>query len=264
MGFFDNFKSNQAGQKAYRIHVLGMQLRKQGKYAESEAKLSEAIKLYDEAYAMGFRKSKVLQGYALLLMRHGSFERAREIMLECSKDKTMTAEDRFSLRVDFSICQWKMGNLDKAIETIRMAADGKQNGLVYTTLGMYLVDKARQTGDFEEAMQFNEEAFEYDEEDAGVLDNMGQMYLAMSEKSRREGNAAQADEQRSKAMEYLKKAYEEKPEQVSSAYFYAKVLHETGDDAQAREVIGKALKIPFSHILQISKEEALALQKEIG
>jgi len=264
MGFFDKFKSTQMGAKAYRIHVTGMQLRKQGKYAESEAKLNEAIKLYGEAYAAGFRKTNALQGYALLLMRSGNFERAREIMLECSKDKTMSQEERFSLRVDFSICQWKMGNLDKAIETIQQAAEYKKNSLIYTTLGMYLIEKGRATGDFDAAIQLNTEAYDYDDEDAGVLDNMGQLNLAMSEKTAKDGDSAKAKELRAKGAEYMKQAYDLKPEQVSSSYYYAKLLHEDGNDAKAREIIGEISKIPTSAILQISAKDIAALAKEIG
>lgn len=264
MGFFDSFKVGQLGKKAYRTHVMGMQLRKQGKYAEAEVKLNEALKQYEEAYQAGYRQSNALQGYSLLLMRKGDFPKAREIMLETSKDKTMKPEDRFTLRVDYSICQWKMGNVDKAIETIQTAAQGRQNGTVYATLGMYLVDQARRTGNFEEAIRLNEEAYEYDEEDAGVLDNMGQMYLAMSEWSEKSGDAALAAEQRAKAMDYLKKAYEIKPEQISSSYFLAKMLHESGDDAQARKVLGSVIDLPFSAMLQISREQALELQKKIG
>lgn len=264
MGFFDSFKVGQLGKKAYRTHVIGMQLRKQGKYDEAEGKLTEAIKLYDEAYKAGYRQSNALQGYALLLMRSGNFERAREIMLETSKDKSMKPEERFSLRVDYSICQWKMGNLDKAIETIQTAAQGRQNGTIYTTLGMYLIEKGRQTGDFEEAIRLNKEAFEYDDEDVGVLDNMGQLYLAMSEKSKADGNAALSAEQRAKAMEHLTKAYEIKPEQISSSYFLAKMLHEDGDDEKASKVIESIIKLPFSAMLQISRAEAEQLRKEIG
>lgn len=264
MGFFDSLKVGQLGKKAYRTHVMAMQLRKQGKYAEAEVKLGEALKQYDVAYQAGYRQSGALQGYALLLMRSGDFPRAREIMLELSKDKNMKPEDRFTLRVDFSICQWKMGNLDKAIETIQTAAQNKKNGVIYSTLGMYLVDKARQTGDFEEAIRLNEEAYDYDDEDAGTLDNMGQMYLAMSEWSAKKGDASQASEQRAKALDYLKRAYENKPEQISSSYFLAKMLHEDGDDAQARKVLGSIMEIPFSAMLQISREQALELQKEIG
>lgn len=263
MGFLDSMKGNQMGTKAYRMHVAGMQLRRSHKYAESEAKLSEAIKLYDEAYKLGFRKTNALQGYAILLMRSGEFARAREIMLECSKDKSMSPDDRFTLRVDFSICQWKMGKLDKAIETMRSAAQSKKNGSVYTTLGMFLVEQARQTGEFEEALAFNQEAYEYDDEDPGVLDNMGQLALLMSESAREKGDSAEAAAQRQKAMEYLRKAYELKPDQISSTYYLARLMHENGMDDRARELVDEMLKIPFSAIMQIGKDEVLALQKEL-
>ena len=264
MGFFDSMKANQMGTKAYRVHVTGMQLRKQGKYEESEAKLTEAITLYDQAYEMGFRKSQALQGYALLKMRRGDFERAREIMLECSKDKTMSPEDRFNLRMDFSICQWKMGKLDKAIETAKNASQNKTNGLVYTTLGMFLVEQARQTGEFEEAIRFNEEAMEYDDEDAGVLDNMGQLSLALSDKARAEGNDEEAADQLVKAIGYFQKACEIKPDQLSSLYYLAKMLHENGVDDRARELAKQMMKIPFSCVMQVTREQAEALVREIG
>ena len=264
MGFLDSLKGNTAGAKAYRTHISAMQLRKAGKYAESEAKLDEAIRLYGEAYAAGYRKTAALQGYALLLMRRGEFERAREIMLECNKDKSMSADDRFSLRVDYSICQWKMGRLDKAIETIQNAARAKKNGSIYTTLGMFLVERARETGEFDEALAFNEEALDYDDEDAGVLDNVGQLYMIMAEKLRAGGEAEQAAECRKKALDALKKANELKPDQVSSAYYLAKLLHEDGDDARARSLLDHVLKIPFSAIMQVSREEAEALRKAVG
>lgn len=263
MGFFDSLKSNKLGAKAYRIHLNGMQLRKQGKFEEGEQKLNEAVKLYGEAYAAGFRKSAALQGYALLLMRQSDFARAREIMLECSKDKTMSQENRFSLRVDYSICQWKMGNVEKAIETIKQASEYKKNGLIYNTLGMYLIERGKQTGDFEEAIQLNQEAYDYDDEDAGTLDNMGQLHLALSQKSAKDGDMVLSAQQRAQAKEYLAKAYEAKPEQVSSSYFYALLLHEDGENDKAREVMKVLEKIPVSGILQISKEEVAALRKKI-
>ena len=71
-------------------------------------------------------------------------------------------------------------------------------------------------------------------------------------------------QQRAQAKEYLAKAYEAKPEQVSSSYFYALLLHEDGENDKAREVMKVLEKIPVSGILQISKEEVAALRKKIG
>ena len=153
---------------------------------------------------------------------------------------------------------------DKAIETLNSAAQAKKNGTLYTTLGMLLVEKARQTGDYEAALQFNQEAYDYDDEDAGVLDNMGQLALLLSDKARGDGDDEQAAEQRGKALEYFKKAYELKPEQISSSYYLARMYHENGMDDKARALIDEILKIPFSAIMQISKEDVLALQKELN
>jgi len=264
MGFFSDFKANSMGHKAYAVHCAAIQLRKTGRYAESETKLDQAILMYEQAYQMGYRKNNVIQGYALLLMRKGNFERAREIMLECSKDKNITKDERFTLRMDFAVCQWKMGQLDKAIETARRAAEMKMNGHVYNTLGMFLVEKACQTGDFEEAIAFNAEALDYDDEDAGVLDNMGQMNLGLSRKAAEEGKQAKAAEYRKEAYKYFEKAWKTKPEQISSTYYYAKLLHEDGNDEKAREVLKPARKVPFSAMLQITQEQAEALVKEIG
>jgi len=264
MGIFDSLKINAAGTRAYRTHVTAGQLKQNGKYEEAQQKLEEAYVYYEEAYRMGYRKANVMISFAILLMQRGDFERARELMLDASKDKTLSQEDRFSLRINFSICQWKQGKLDKAIESVRMAAQTKMNGMVYATLGMLLVEQAKETGAFEEALAFNQEALEYDDEDAATLDNMGQLYLLMSEDARRKGEAQQAAEYRKLAIEYLRKAYERKPSQVTTVYYLAKLDHEDGDDRRAREMIDACMKLPCTAICAISKEEIEALSREIG
>lgn len=231
---------------------------------EAEAKLKDALKMYDEAYALGFRRPSAMLGYAILTMQMGNAERARELMLECSKDKTMSPQDRYTLRVNFSVCQWKLGQLDKAIETIRRAGSENMSSTVYTTLGMFLVDKAKLTGDFEEAMSFNLEAMDYDDEDAATLDNMGQLYLAMSEKAKADGDSEKAASDRETAYDYFKKAYKEKPEQITSAYYLAMMENEKGNSEYARKLVEKTLKTPMTALCPVTKDDLLALQKKIG
>ena len=85
----------------------------------------------------------------------------------------------------------------------------------------------------------------------------------MSDRARGEGDDDQAAEQRAKALEYFKKAYEIKPEQISSTYYLAKMYHENGMDDKARGLIDEILKISFSAIMQVNKEDVLALQREL-
>lgn len=260
MGFLDSMKANREGMKAYRMHVSALQLRQNGKYVEATAKLNEAYQLYQQAYKEGFRKSSPLLAYAILTMQMGDFERARELMLEVSHDPSTSQQDRFTLRVNFSICQWKLGQLDKAIETCRMAGQEKMNSLVYTTLGMFLVEKARETGEFDEALAFNQKAMEYDDEDAATLDNMGQLYLFMSE---RESDSAKAAEYRKTGADYIRRAYEAKPEQMTSVYYRAKLLHEDGDDAAARKILDDTKDVTITALCPVSRAQLDALRSEL-
>ena len=83
-----------------------------------------------------------------------------------------------------------------------------------------------------------------------MLDNLGQLYYAMGETD--------------KAYDYFKRAFEQKPSQVPTLYFIAKMNHEKGDDEKARGFIQKCLEGNFSALCSISREQAQALADEIG
>ena len=140
--------------------------------------------------------------------------------------------------------------LDKAIELMQEAARTGKTALIYTTLGYYLIERSLKTGDFEEALQFNLEAYGYDEDDAGTLDNLGQLYYAMGE--------------REKAYDFFKRAYEAKPTQVPTLYFIAKMNMENGNIEKARQFAEKCLEGNFSALCSISRGDAEKLLAEIN
>lgn len=259
MGIFDAAKAAVSGNKAYRTHVAANKLCDEGKPREAKEKYQEALKLYEESIRLGTVAQNILQGYVVLLMREGEFEKARELMLKMSKMKTLSKDDWFQLRLHFSIYQWKMGKVDEAIETIGRAAAYKMNGNIYGTLGMYWVDKARLSGDFQGALDFNNRAMEYDDEDASTLDNMGQLYEAMAD-----ADAGHAEEYRAKAVDYFKKAHKEKPRQITTIYYLARLLHRRGEDDKARKLLSVRDTLYFSAICPVTREMTEALAREIG
>ena len=261
MGFLDGMKAKQLGARAYRTHAIALQLRQQGKYAECMEKLKEAYQLYKASYEAGFRKSNVLTSYGILSMQMGDFEQARELMLEAWKDKAMRPEDRLSLRVNFAICEWKTGKLDKAIETVRAAAQGGLNGTIYSTLGMLLVDKARQTGDFAEAMEFNKQALDYDDEDPSTIDNIAQMYLFMSE---REEDTEEKKHLRTLAKDNFRKAHELKADQVTTIYYLATMEEQDGNVSEALKLVREALQMPITAVCPVSRKELEAYEKKLA
>ena len=250
MGFMDKFKAENAGRRAYGLHVQANRLYDEGKTAEAKAKHDQAIELYDQAMKGGCQKVAYIMAYGVLLLRYGRFDESKELFLKAEHTPGITKDEKRQLRVNFAICQWKLGNLDSAISQMKIAMNEAPNGVIYGSLGYMLIEKARQTGDFTEAVEFNEKALDYDDEDAVVLDNLGQLNLAMGQKD--------------KALEYFTKAHELKPRQVDTLYYLAVLAAEKGDKKQAVSYLDEALGGNYSALCTTTRQQALDLKAKLS
>ena len=95
--------------------------------------------------------------------------------------------------------------------------------------------------DYEKALAFNTEAYDYDDEDSITLDNLAQTYYRL-------GN------DKAKAREFFQKAIELKPTQIDTLYFLAQYDIEEGNKDAAREKLEKALKGRFSPLNYATRE----------
>ena len=264
MGFFDNMKTDKLGKQAYNAHVQANDLQRRGKVADARAKYAEAMELYKQAYDAGCRKTGVLMSYSVLMMRSGMFAEARELMKEVSAIGGMSEEVHFELRINYSICLWRLGILDKAIETIEYAGKYAKNSSYYSSLGTYLVEKAAQSGeeaDFEAARALLDEAMDYDDEDAATLDNYGEYYRQLS---LRETDPQQRAELRKSAVDCFERAHKQKPGQITTLYALANFAREDGDLARARELVDRALMHSGSRVCPISTEMLKELKAQLG
>ena len=122
--------------------------------------------------------------------------------------------------------------------------------MIYGSLGYLLIVKAKETGNFDEAIAFNTEAMEYDDDDAVVLDNMGQLYLAMGE--------------RGKAYEYFRRAHERKPHQVDTLYYLGRMSLEDGEKEKAKEYLSRAIEGNYTALCTTERAQAQELLNSIG
>lgn len=245
MGFFDRFAADTAARKGYTAHVKGNQLSDQGKLEEALAKHKEAIGEYEKAFSLGFDKPGHKMAYGVLLLRFRRYEEAKTVFLQTERNKALSKDERNQLRINYAICQWKLGELDSAIENLKIALNTAKNGTIYGSLGYMMIEKAIKTGDFTEAIAFNEEALDYDDEDAVVLDNMGQLYLAMGDKE--------------KALDFFEKAHERKPKQVDTLYFLASLALEKGEKDKAKAYLEQAVGGNYSSLCTTTREQAQEL-----
>ena len=259
MGLFDSIKINKQGQQAFSTHVQANDLQKRGKVAEARAKYAEALELYQKAYQAGCRKTNILMSYSVLMMRTGLFAEARDLMKEISQDKSMSEDTHFELRMNYSICLWRLGILDKAIETARYAGNHCKNSMYYSVLGTFLVDQAGKTGEFEEAKAFLDEAMDYDDEDGETLDNMGEYYRLLSLRAEGEERA----KLRKTSISYFVKARKAKPSQITTLYALAKFCQEDGDLDKARELVDRAIIHSSSRICPVSIEDLQKFRAEL-
>lgn len=227
-----SFFGNAAGHKALIEHNKG--------------NLEKAAKQYEEAFAKGADKASIFLGYALLLSRLGEWEKAVEYLRKAEKARDVTADQKQQVVLHYAVLQSKLGNLARGIELLRQLFQKNKTGLLYQALGYMLIE----TGDADEALAFNLEAYDYDDEDAITVDNLAQTYYRLL-----------GDKETAK--KYFDKAYELKSDGIDTLYFLALYDIDAGNKDAAREKLEKALEGRRSALNYATKERIEALLEKV-
>ena len=222
MGFMDSFRVRSAMVK------------------QQKGQIEEAMKEYGELWQKGVLSANYLLPYTTLLLRKGGKENyvlAKEILMKAQKAPDLDKASRVKLFVNYSAAEYKLGDVDSAIRHMESIAQKNKTGDVYTVLGYLYIE----AGDAEKALALNMEAYEYDDEDPIILDNLGQLYYRLI-----------GDKE--KAYEYFTKAIELKPNQIDTLYFLSRYDLEKGDTGAAKEKLETALEGNFSPLNYLSRE----------
>lgn len=199
---------NMAGNKALSAH--------------SKGDYRTAIKLYDEAYAKGMDKPRLLRSYCVLLIRTSQFDRALEVIKKLEQTP-LDAKGKTDIHINYAIILWKKGHLDRAMQILEDEFRHTKNGTLYSIIGYLKIEQ----GDADEAIRFNQEAVEYDEEDAVFLDNLAQSYYRLK-----------GDKETAKT--YFDRAIAIKPKAIDTNYFLALYDIENGDIESAKDRLDTA------------------------
>ena len=266
MGFLTPIKAS----RAYRLQQKGQR--------------EEARKLYEEAFAEGLNDPRYNQAYALLITRMGEYQKAKEFLVKHQKTPGMSQDQRVTLLVNYAACCFRLGNIDKGIDTLEQQFRKTETGLLYQTLGYLYIEKydAANKPAFEQepvteeapentaaegegsegaeekalspqeawdagirkAEDFILKSLEYDDADPICLDNMGQFMYRV--KGDREGAKAWFD-----------KAIALKDSQIDTLYFLSRYDEAAGDKEAALEKLEKAAEGNFSPLNYCSRETIL-------
>lgn len=270
MGFMATIKAQQA----MRAHGKG--------------DLEQAKKLYEEAIDKGLMSARPMLGYAILLIREGSYDKAMPLLIKAQKCPDLTPDQKSQLFVDYAACLMKRGELDKAIHLLEKQHNRAPIGLTYQTLGYMYVEKysgAKPVAEAEpekaaEALEMPEapeteastEAAEeqpkfktQEDIDREWQEGIDKMFAFIQESVDYDDedpvcldNLGQAyyrvTGEKDKAKEWFEKAHAEKDSQIDTLWFLSRYDLEAGDKAAAIAKLEKALDGRFSPLNFCTKD----------
>jgi tetratricopeptide (TPR) repeat protein len=242
MGFFSVIKANKA-----------LRFQKSKNYAE-------ATRLYEEAFAEGLKDPRFMMPYALMIIREGQYEKAKDFLVANQKLQ-MTPGQRTEMLVYYATCCFRLGAIDKGINTLEQQFHKGETGLVYQTLGYLYVEKYDQAHkpDFE-AIKAEREAAEaaLQAEKEAAAEEAEEQTADAPEESGEPGEEAAApaltpEEEWNagieKAEAFIRKSVEYDEEDAVSLDNMAEFLYRVkGDKAAAKEWFDKAIAIKENQI----------------
>ena len=270
MGFMATIKAQQA----MRAHGKG--------------DLEQAKKLYEEAIDKGLMSARPMLGYAILLIREGSYDKAMPLLIKAQKCPDLTPDQKSQLFVDYAACLMKKGELDKAIHLLEKQHNRAPIGLTYQTLGYMYVEKysgakpvaeaapekAAEAPEMPEAPETEASAEAAEEQmkvktqediDRKWQEGIDKMFAFIQESVDYDDedpvcldNLGQAyyrvTGEKDKAKEWFDKAHAEKDSQIDTLWFLSRYDLEAGDKAAAIAKLEKALEGRFSPLNFCTKE----------
>ena len=204
----------------------------------------KANEIYKSVYKSGMMSPSAKVTYAAFCLYTERFKKCRLLLEEVINSSRSAEADRANAQHYLAILEWKEGNLDEAVSLMEIVHKEYPSSGTYGSLGAFYIEKAKRDDCFEDYLEFMLEAYDYNDSDKTISDNLGELYLRTKEY-----------EKASEVYEKLLVANQTSP----VPYFnYALVLKELGKKDEAKETLEKALTKDFTRSLTVSREDVEA------
>lgn len=225
--------------QSYLLNVI------KGNKAYAIKDFDTALKKYKKAVSSKFVNAGVIRGYILIELKHGNAETANKVLTDILSTRTFSSQDLLALNVSSALILWKLGNLDKAINTLKDLLEDEKSTYIYETLTTLLIIN----DNINESLELIKEGLDYDENNTILKSNFGEANYKL-------GNIDASEETFSSLIE-------ENVSFIEPYYFSALIFKEKGEIEKSIELLENGLATNDSLLTTISKEDAKSLLYEL-
>lgn len=220
-----------------------------GQNAFSEGKYKEAARYYKKAMNTGRAKLQIRINYCYVLMRVGKFAEAEKLLDEVIRVGHLKKEEyRNMAKQQRCMVYYKTGRLDEALaDAQEMFDEGYKNTVMYAMLGFFKFAAGQNIND---VTKFCEEAYDYNDEDRDIRDNLSMCYLKLGRYE--------------EAKEISDKILEDSPKFVEAYYHGAQIAKAMGDYSRAAELLENVKNCNRSKMTTVSEEDVEKLKREVS
>ena len=206
----------------------------------------KALKFYDKAVATGHSGAAIAITYVLMLMRAGKMDKALTVVNNVIADRKTKIQEKYTAKQYRSLIYFKMGDSEEALQDAYEIFEECKNTTMYGLLG-YL--KLACDEPIAETLNFCKEAYDYNNEDRDIVDNLILAYYKNGD----------LDDAESLAEDLV----EMSPKFVEAYYHSALIANAKGDKDKAKELLSHLPDCTRTALTTVSEKEIEDLKKEL-
>jgi tetratricopeptide (TPR) repeat protein len=209
-----------------------------------EKKMDKALHYFEKILKLNNPRPRNIIYYGYILLKTGDIKKAESVFNRILSMKLDKSDKNYANSI-VALLYWKQGNLDKAITLLEETIKEYETTTIYGSLGYLYIE----SGNLDKALEFNLSAYDYNDDDPIILDNLAQVYLLLGDIK--------------KAEKILSRLMPKEPKFPEAYYNYAKYQKEKGLYEEALGSLNKALEFDISYLSAISKNDIETFIEEI-
>lgn len=206
----------------------------------------KALAFYDKAVSTGRSGAAIAITYVLMLMRTGKMDKALSVVNNIIADRKTKLQEKYTAKQYRSLIYFKQGDKEEALQDAYEIFEECKNTTMYGLLG-YL--KLACDEPIPETLDFCKEAYDYNDEDRDIVDNLVLAYYKNGEYD--------------KAEELASDLVEMSPKFVEAYYHSALIATAKGDNTKAKELLEHIGECTRTALTTVSEEEIDNLKREL-